>query len=237
VAPKQDVEDVVEIFGKDIMRVKNIMITGGDELGMKTASLLENKYNVIIVEEDKELCKRLTGALNKALIIKGDPSNIDLLKEEGLERMDALLALTPNTETNIVTSLLAKEQGVRKAIAYVENTDYIRISQRIGVDTFINVKLIAANNVFRFVRKGKIEAIASLDGVDAEIIEFIIQKENRLTKAAIGELHLPENSVIAGVIRGDEHIFPGADFVMRKDDRVIVFAQHDAIARVEKIFR
>src|SRR5690606_23941399 len=106
-----------------------------------------------------------------------------------------------------------------------------------GVDTLINVKLIAANNVFRFVRKGKIEAIASLDGVDAEIIEFIIQKDNRLTKTSIGDLHLPENAVVAGIIRGEEHFFPEADFVMQKDDKVIVFARYNAISRVERIFR
>ena len=237
VAPKKEIENVLEIFGKDIVRVRNIMITGGGELGMKTASLLEEKYNVIIVEQDKELCKRLTGVLNKALIVKGDPSNIELLKEEGLDRMDALIALTPNSERNIITSLMAKDHGVHKAIASVDNIDYTRISQSIGVDTIINVKLIAANNVFRFVRKGKIEAIASLDGVDAEIIEFIIQKDNRLTKASIGELHLPADAVIAGIIRGDEHIFPDKDFVIQKDDRVIVFVHHGAISRIEKIFR
>ena len=237
VAPKKEIEGVLEIFGKNIVRVRNIMITGGGELGMKTASLLEDKYNVVIVEKDKELCKNLTGVLNRALIVKGDPSNIELLQDEGLDRMDAFIALTPNSESNIITSLLAKEHGVRKTIAFVDNTDYIRISQSIGVDTFINVKLIAANNVFRFVRKGKIEAIASLDGVDAEIIEFIIQKDNRLTKTTIGELHLPENAVIAGVIRGNEHIFPNDEFVMHKDDKVIVLAQHSAISRVEKIFR
>jgi trk system potassium uptake protein TrkA len=175
--------------------------------------------------------------LNRALIVKGNPSNIELLKEEGLDRMDAIIALTPNSESNIITSLTAKEHGVHKTIASVDNVDYTRISQSIGVDTIINVKLIAANNVFRFVRKGKIEAIASLDGVDAEIIEFIIQKDNRLTKTAIGDLHLPENAVIAGVIRGDEHFFPDESFIMHKDDKVIVFAQHNAISRVERIFR
>ena len=237
VAPKNDIENVLQIFGKNIVRVRNIMITGGNELGLKTASLLEDKYNVVIVEQNKEYCKYLTNALNKTLIVKGDPSNIELLQEEGLDRMDALIALTPNSEANIITCLLAKEHGLHKTIAFVDNIDYTRISQSIGVDTLINIKLIAANNVFRFVRKGKIEAIASLDGVDAEIIEFVIQKDNRLTKTSIGDLHLPQNAVVAGVIRGEEHIFPNSDFVMQKDDKVIVFAQYNAISRVERIFR
>jgi len=237
IAPKKEVEDVLQIFGKDIVRVRNIMITGGGELGMRTASLLEDKYNVTVVEMNKELCKKMTGVLNKALIVKGDPSNIELLKEEGLERMDALISLTPNSESNIITCLLAKDHGVHKTIAFVDNIDYTRISQSIGVDTLINMKLIAANNVFRFVRKGQIEAIASLDGVDAEIIEFVIQKDNRLTKTSIGDLHLPADAVIAGVIRGEQHFFPDEDFIMHKDDKVIVFAQYSAISRVEKIFR
>jgi trk system potassium uptake protein TrkA len=237
VAPKKEIEDVLQIFGKEIVRVRNVMITGGNELGLKTASLLEDNYRVVIVEENKEYCRQLTAVLNRALIVKGDPSNIELLREEGLDHMDAIIALTPNSEANILTCLLAKDHGVHKTIAFVDNIDYARISQGIGVDTLINMKLIAANNVFRFVRKGQIEAIASLEGVDAEIIEFVIQKDNRLTKTAISDLHLPQNAVIAGVIRGKQHFFPDRDFVMQKDDKVIVFAQYGAISRIEKIFR
>lgn len=151
--------------------------------------------------------------------------------------MDAFIALTPNSETNIITSLVAEEVGVHKTIALVENTDYTRISQNIGVDTIINVKLIAANNVFRFVRKGKIEAIASLHGVDAEIIEFAIHKDNRLTRTEIQDLHFPDKAVVAGIIRDAETIFPTPETILQKGDKVIVFAQHEAIPKVEKLFR
>ncbi|MDX1406631.1 MAG: TrkA C-terminal domain-containing protein, partial [Saprospiraceae bacterium] len=109
--------------------------------------------------------------------------------------------------------------------------------QNIGVDTIINKKLIAANNVFRFVRKGKIEAIASLHGVDAEIIEFAIHKENRLTRKPLGELHLPDKAIVAGIIRDHESLFPDQESILQKDDKVIVFAQHEAISKVEKLFR
>ena len=204
---------------------------------MKSAELLEDNYNVVIIEKSKERCKVLAKQLRNALVVHGDPSSLELLKEEGLERMDAFVALTANSETNIITSLLAEKSGVRKTVSLVDNTDYIHISQNIGVDTLINKKLIAANNVFRYIRKGKIEAIASLHGVDAEVIEFSIHKENRLTRKSIKDLHFPKEAVVAGVIRGEKSIFPTGNTVLEKDDKVIVFAQHRAIPLVEKLFR
>ena len=230
-------KEVLGNFGKNPRKIRNVMVIGGDEVGFKTAQLLEDDYNVVIVERDKEQCKKLAAHLRRTLIVNGDPSNIDLLKEENLENMDAFVALTPNSETNILTSLLAEELGIHKTVALVDNVDYTRISQNIGVDTIINKKLIAANNVFRFVRKGNIAAITSLHGVDAEIIEFVLQKQNRLTKYPIKALHFPEQAIVAGIIRGEETIFPTGNTIMQKDDKVIVFAQHTAIPKVEKLFR
>ena len=157
--------------------------------------------------------------------------------EEGLENMDAYIALTPNSETNIITCLTAKNHGVHKTIAQVEQKEYTYISQDIGVDTLINKKLIAANNIFRFVRKGRVEAITSLHGVDAEIIEFIIHKNNQLTKKPIKQLPLPQKTLIAGIVRGEEGILPSEDFQLQINDRIIIFALPEAISKLEKLFR
>jgi trk system potassium uptake protein TrkA len=190
-----------------------------------------------LIEKDKERCKALAEVLNNTLIIHGDMANIDLLESEGLNEMDAFLALTQNSETNIIASLTAKNHGVQKTIAQVENREYIHLSQNIGVDTLINRKLIAANNIFRFVRKGRIEAITSLHGVDAEVIEYVVHKDNHLTKSPLRKLHLPETSLIGGVIRGDESIIPSGDFQLAKDDKVIVFALPQSISKLDKLFR
>ncbi len=231
------IDQVVKFVGKDLVKVKNIMIVGGTDIGLTTAHLLENEYNVTLVDKDKETCKQLAENLDNTLIVKGDPGNVELLKEEGLENMDAFIALTPNSETNIITSLMAEDAGVFKTIALVNNTDYTHISQNIGIDTIINKKLIAANNIFRFVRKGKVEAITSLHGVNAEIIEFIIQKNNRMTKHSLKDLHFPSKAVIAGVIRGEESLIPDGNFKMQLYDKVIVFALPEAISKVEELFR
>ena len=233
----ETINDVVKFVGKDLVRVKNIMIVGGTDVGQATAKLLEEEYNVTIVDKSKECCKNLAENLNNTLIIKADPGNVELLKEEGLKDMDAFIALTPNSETNIITSLMAEDAGVFKTIALVDNIDYTHISQNIGVDTIINKKLIAANNIFRFVRKGNIEAITSFHGVDAEIIEFVIQKNNRITKYRLKDLHFPNKALIGGVIRGEESLIPDGEFLLQLHDKVIVFALPEAIPKVEELFR
>lgn len=234
---KKEVDDLLEMIGKPARNIKSIMFIGGNVISLTAAKKLENDYNISIIEEDEKQCKKLLDELNNTLVIKGDPSNIDLLKEEGLEKIDAFIAVTPNSETNIITSLMAENLGVYKTIALVENLDYTHISQNIGVDTMINKKIIAANNIFRYVRKGKVEAIASLHGVDAEVIEYAIHKESRLTRQTLKDLKLPANTIIGAVIRGEETIIPTGDFLLKLNDKVIVLALPAAIGKVEDLFR
>ena len=226
-----------QYIGKEKNKISKIMIVGGGSLTYSTAKLLEKDFQLTIVEKNKDRCNFLAENLNHALIVNGDPSNVDLLEDEGLEYMDAFLALTPNSETNIITSLSAKNHGVFKTIAQVENSDYVHISQNIGVDTLINKKLIAANNIFRFVRKGKVEEIVSLKGVDAEIIEFELHRDNQLTKHPIKELPIPKKVIIGGIIRNNKGLIPNGDFQMKNKDKVIVFATPETIPVVEELFR
>ncbi len=236
-ARREEIQKATLFAGKMNKTVKRVMILGGGEISRLTCAMLENTYQLTIVEKDKEACKILLDLLKNSLVIKGDPTDIDVLKEEGLEDMDALIALLPNSESNIITSLMAEEFSGIKTIALVENADYIRISQNIGVDTLLNIKLIAANNIFRFIRKGEIEAITSLHGVDAEIIEFTVTNNNKLIRKPLSKLNFPPQALIAGVIRGEESIIPDGDFQLQVDDKVIVFAEPEAIGMVEKIFR
>jgi trk system potassium uptake protein len=132
---------------------------------------------------------------------------------------------------------MAETLGVYKTIALVENLDYTHISQNIGVNTMINKKIIAANNIFRFVRKGKVEAIASLHGVDGEVIEYVIHKENKMTKLPLRQIKFPEQAIIGAVIRNDETIIPTGDFVLMVNDKVIILALPGAIGKIEDLFR
>jgi trk system potassium uptake protein TrkA len=236
-AEHKNIDKALNFAGKQLKPIKRVMIIGGTPLALQTARLLEDDYEVSIIVSDKEVGKQFLEKLHHTLVIHADATNINVLKEEGIKRMDAFVALTPNSETNIITSLMAEELGVYKTIALVEDVNYTHISKNIGVDTIINKKLIAANKIFRFIRKGKIKEITSLNGVNAEIIEFEIHKKNRLLKYPIKDLHLPQKSIIAGVVRGEESHIPDGDFMFQINDKVIIFAQPEAIHQIEELFK
>ena len=237
ITSKKDVGNLLASIGKPERKIKSIMFVGGNVTSIQAAKNLENEYKITIVEQDEKICKIMVDELNNTLIIKGDPSNFELLKEEGLSQMDVFIAVTPNSETNIITSLMAETLGVYKTIALVENLDYTHISQNIGENTMINKKIIAANNIFRYVRKGKVEAIASLHGVDGEVIEYVIHKEGKMTKSTIRQIKFPDQAIIGAVIRNDETIIPTGDFIMSVNDKVIILALPGAIGQIEDLFR
>ncbi|WP_215223667.1 Trk system potassium transporter TrkA [Echinicola shivajiensis] len=236
ISNKKANESIVQLMDQREINIKNVMIIGGDDLAFTSALKLEPEYRVTLIHKDKERCKWLSERLDTSLVIHGDYKNIELLIEEGLEEMQAFLALTESSETNIITSLSAKNHGVYKTIAHVDTREYIHISHSIGVDSLINKKLVAANQITRYLRKGKVEAISGIYGVDAEFIQYVISKNNRLTKKQLRELHFPETAIVAGVIRGEEVFIPDGDFQLQINDKAIVLALPSAKSSLEKLF-
>lgn len=231
----EDFERINRFVGKKLKRIKDIMIIGSGALAIKTAKVLEKDHNVSIVMKEKVDCKRCHDELENTLILQGDPNNTDFLMEYGLASMDAFIALTPNSETNIITSLMAEKTGDIKTIALLDNSAYTHISQNIGVDTIINKKLLAANNIFRYIRRGKVEAIASFHGVNAEVIEYIIDEEAKVVGKKISEIGLPESAVVAGIIRDNRGLIPKGSFELEADDKMIIFVLPSFVKSVESI--
>lgn len=236
IARPEGVENVLNLAGKKNTHIKNVMILGGSRVGVHTARLLGKKFNVKLIERNKEKCFKLANTLQHVMLINGDGRNVELLQEEGIEDIDAFIAVTGNSETNIISSLVAKNHGVTKTIALVENIDYIHLSQKIGVDTLINKKLIAANFIFRYIRKGNVLSITSLHGVDAEIVEFEVKPKSKLCHKQLSKLHFPKSAVIGGVIRQKEGHIAMGDFVFKPYDRVVVVAKPECIHKVESFF-
>ncbi len=232
----KDLKKVNRLVGKKLKKIKNVMIVGGTPLALRTAIKLEQQYKVTLIINSRSKSREAIEILDNCLVIVGDPSDTELLKEEGIEGMDAFIALTEKSETNIISSLLAEELGVFKTIALVDNAAYIRLSQHIGIDTFINKKDIAADYIHQFVRQGKVEAISSMAGVDAETIEYEVQENNEVTKAPIKELNLDNRFIIAGAIRNGQPIIPDGNFLIQTGDKIIILVLKDEIPFVEELF-
>lgn len=237
IAQPDGVARVTALAGKESIEIKNVMILGASKVGIHTAKLLSKKYNIKLIESDREKCHELVDILPDTMIINGDGRDINLLKEEGIERMDAFIALTENSETNIMSSLVAKNNGVGKTVAMVENVDYIHLSQSIGIDTLINKKLIAANFIFRYIRKGEVLNITSIHGVDAEILEFEVGENAKILKNQLRHLDFPRTAIVGGVIRQGKGITVRGNFEFEAKDRVVVLSKPECIRKVEGFFK
>ena len=234
---KDSITNIIKLCGKNNFKIKDVMIIGGSRIGINTAELLENDFRVTLVEKDKVTCQQMANTLKKTLIINIDGHDVKMLEEEGLTEIDALISVTADSEMNIMTSLVGKSHGIKKTIARIENFDYINLSQSIGIDTLINKKIIAADNIFKFVRKGNVSLVANLHGTDAEIIEFVVKDGSKITKSPINKLNFPNSSKIAGVIRNGIPIIPFGDFHLKENDKTIVFSLTESIQKIEKFFQ
>ena len=236
--PHYSIDSLYPIVGKEHLKIKNVMILGGSSIGSKTArNLCKENFKVTLIEKQREKSLLLAEELNETLVINGDGRDIELLEEENIREMDAFVAVTGDSETNIMSCLVAKSKGVKKTIALVENMDYINISQTIGINTLINKKLIAASSIFRHIRKGEILALANLHNIDAEVFEFEVLPNAKVTKKPIKELKFPRDAVFGGIIRDGKALMSFGDFQIQSGDKAIVFCLPEAIHIVEDLFR
>ncbi|MBN2747052.1 MAG: Trk system potassium transporter TrkA [Bacteroidales bacterium] len=232
----EGMDQVLTLGGKGRKEIKNVMIVGGGRIGRLTAKRLQDIMNIKLLEIDMNRCDALCDELRNTMIIRGDSRDMTLLEEEGISAMDAFISLTNDTETNILTCLLAKQLGVTKTIALVENIDYINIAQNVNIDTIINKKLIAASYIDNFTLSPNITSSKVLNGVEAEALEFIVEEDAAVTKRPIKNLNFPHGAIIGGIVRNNEGFIALGDFQIEANDRVVVFTLPEVIKKVKSLF-
>ncbi len=236
IARKDVAKSVTELSGQKSVEVKSLMILGGSRIGVRVALELQDEMNVKIIEYNGEKAYRLAEELDKTLIIHEDGRNLDAMLEEGLAATDAFLAVTGRSETNILAAMQAKRMGVKKVIAEVENLNYIRLAESVGIDTIINKKRVTASNIFRFTMSTDVQAIRCLSGSEAEVLEFIVKPNSPATKCMIKDMRLPQDVIIGGIVRGDKVFIAVGDTRINAYDRVVVFSMPGSIATVGEFF-
>jgi trk system potassium uptake protein TrkA len=230
------IDDLLKLGGKQRIDIKNVMIVGGGRVGRTTARKLENRLNIKLFEIDKDKSLHLANQLEHTLVINGDARDIQLMEDEDIRGMDAFIAVTNSSETNILSCLHARKFGVKRTIALVENIDYIDISQNIGIDTIINKKLSTASHIVKYTMHAEVTSIKCLSGINAEVMELVANPHSTVTRKPIRELNMPKGAIIGGIIRGeDSHIAVG-DFQIEEGDKVVVFSMPESIHKVDKLF-
>lgn len=227
-----------KITGKeDYADVRNVMIMGGSRIAIRTAQYAPDYMRIKVVEDDLNRCNRLTEVLDdKTMIINGDGRDLDLLTQEGLKNTEAFVALTGNSETNILSCLAAKRIGVRKTVAEVENIDYIGMAESLDIGTVINKKLIAASHIYQMMLDADVSNVKCLTFANADVAEFTVKPGSLITKRMVKDLGLPKGTTIGGLVRKGEGVVVTGNTQIQADDHVAVFCLSMMIKKIEKYF-
>jgi trk system potassium uptake protein TrkA len=228
-----------KIVGKEnYADVRTVMIMGGGRTAMRAAINAPDYMNIKIIEQDEKRCERLNQLIeNKnVMIINGDGRDISLLMEEGIERTEAFVALTPSAETNILACLNAKRMGVRKTVAMVENLDYVSMAENLDIGTIINKKTIAASHIYQLMLDADVTNVKCLTLANADVAEFVAKKDSKVTQRKVKDLGLPKGVTIGGLVRDGEGMLVSGDTLIKEGDSVVVFCIELMIKKIEKFF-
>ena len=236
ISTREGIADMMKFSGKKNVEAKSIMILGGSRIGRHIALKLQNYCQVKLIDYNLERCRSLAEDLEDTLVINGDGRDGDLLAEEGLQNMDAFVAVTGNSETNILSCLLAKKIGVMKTIAEVENMEYINLAENSGIDTIINKKIATASRIFRHTMNPNVTQVKMMTGTDAEVIEYNVPEGARITSGPLKLIDFPRDAIVGGGIRKYKPYIATGDTLIEAGDKVVVFALPSAFDKLNKFF-
>jgi trk system potassium uptake protein TrkA len=237
VTDKATQPQVFELTGKELYEVRNVMFLGGSRIAQKTIEKMGERYHIKVIEEDPERCDQIANRFEHVLVINGDGRDMELLKEEGLEKMDAFIATTGSSEVNILSCHLAKSWGIKRTVAEVENFALMNTAEEMNIGAIINKKLIAASYIYRFTVSAEISNVKCLTSTDAEVFEFFAKKNARITQKPIKDLDFPADAKIGGIIRGETGLVAQGSMQVQEGDKVVVFALPTGIKKLERFFK
>lgn len=232
------VDEIRDLCGKKDYKVRDVMVMGGSRIAVRLAHMASEKLRITIIENDADICRRLPEKCSgcNVRIIHGDARNNDVLREEGIGAMDAFVALTDASETNILACLAAKEMGVNKTIAEVENIQFISEAEILNIGTIVNKKLLASSKIFQLLLDADETSSRFMALADAEVAELEARPGSKITRAPVMDLKLSRDMTIAGLIRDGRGMLVGGRDRIQAGDHVLVFCLSGSIHKVEKLF-
>ena len=228
-----------KIVGKEkYVDVKNVMVMGGGTTAVRVVNTMPEYMNTKIIEKSEQRCEDLNDLFEKenALVINGDGRDMSLLIEEGIRNTQAFVALTDNTETNILACLSAKRMGVRKTVAMVENIDYVSMAESLDIGTIVNKKVIAASHIYQMMLDANVHNVKFLMTAKADIAEFVPVQGSKITQKPVKDLNIPRGMTIGGIVRNNEGFLVSGNTQIEAGDSVVVFCHNVDMKKVERLF-
>ncbi len=232
-------EDLENIFGNKVPHRNRILLIGCGIVGFYLAKIIDKDENadLKVIEYRKSRCIEVAEALENALILNGDGTDVSLLREENIEEMDVVIAVTDSDEKNLLCALLAKQMGAKKVIARADRSDYVPLFEMVGIDIAVSPRAATVNEVLKLTMGKGIETLATLEGEKAEIIEYTASGQSKIIGKPLNKVKFPKGAIITMVVQNGEVVIPRGDFIIREGDKVIVFALSSSVPHVEKLFR
>jgi len=232
-----DLARTLAIFGKPIPRTDRIVLVGAGNVGLAVARALESqpeRVRVKVIERDRARAEVAADALSRTVVLNGDGMDVELLTEAGIDKTDAVLALTDDDRTNLLVSVRAKAMGARLAIALVNDPSMASLMENLGIDAYINPRATTVSSILRHVRHGRVQSIYAIGDGEAEVIEAQILSTSPLAGRTIGTSRLPEGALIGALNKGGQMVKLTGKTELQAGDRVVIFALRKDVPELER---
>lgn len=219
-------------------KVRNVMIVGAGRIAYYLTKLLyEMGAKVKIIEIDREKCTEFAELLPNTLLINGDGTDEEVLLSENINEMDVFIALTGMDEENLISALIAKQNGAKRVVSKISRMNYMGVVSKLGIDNVICPKIITTNQILTYVRGNSIESLYRIVEGQAEILEFISKEDNEILNIPLKKLNLPKDVLVATIVRKDEVVIPRGHDIIKKGDRVIIITKNNKISDLDELLK
>jgi trk system potassium uptake protein TrkA len=239
-ADVRDVNRTFEIFGKEVRRQERVVIVGGGNVGLAVATALERRAERLrarIIEKDRASAEKAADALERTIVLNGDGLDMELLTEAGVDRADAVLAVTDDDKTNLLACVRAKQAGAHLAITLVNDPTLISLMEPLGIDAYINPRATTVSSILRHIRHGRVRTVYSIGDAEAEVIEAQILSTSPLSGRYIRDIEFPEGVLVGAVMKDGEVVKPTGGTRIEEGDVIVVFALASDVPEVERLFQ
>jgi len=217
-------------------KTSKVVIAGAGRIGLELAMRLEQKVDMVtLVDEDREACMAASTCLKKGLAVTGDPLDDDVAKEVHMERADFFVAANEDDHLNLISALLAKKRGVKRTAIITNDPDIVEILGTLDVDVVVNARLIAVEEILRFVKPGKVLSVKKIGDSEAEVIEVLVGKGSKAIGKSLKEMKLPEGALVGAIYRNGKAIIPDGNSVIQVGDNVVAFVLPKVGQKLEKL--
>lgn len=239
VCKRENVPRALDILGVAVSRARKVIIIGGGNIGINVARGLESLkgMKVRLIEQDRKRAEFVAERLERTIVLEGDGLDRELLHEAGVQDAETVIAVTNNDQVNILSSVIAKKEGARRALTLVNDPGYSAVSEAVGIDRFLDPRATTISSILQHIRRGRIKGLYSLFDGNAEIIDAVALETSPLVDKPLKDSNLPDGVIVGAVTRGDDVFMPYADFVIQPGDRVVLMAMREHVKDVEQMFR